>query len=130
MSIKILIVDDEVQFVELLAERLAARGFSVLTAFSGEEALAHIKNHEDVDVVILDVVMPGQTGHEVLKEIKNLRPLIEVIMLTGHGTVETAIEGMKLGAYDFLIKPTEITDLVAKINKAYTRKAEQMARIR
>jgi len=130
MKIKVLLVDDEEQFVELLAERLETRDFTVLTAFNGDEALSRMSENQDVDVVILDVVMPGQTGHEVLQGIKNISPLVEVIMLTGHATVETAIEGMKLGAYDFLMKPTEIDDLVEKINKAYSRKADQLERIR
>ena len=82
------------------------------------------------DVVILDVLMPGLSGIDTLRGIKKVRPLTEVIMLTGHATVETAIEGMKLGAFDYLMKPTEIEDLVGKITQAYQRKAEQEGRIR
>lgn len=128
MKIRVLLVDDEEQFVETLAQRLEARGFTVATAFNGEQALDHIKD-KDVDVVVLDVLMPGLSGIDTLREMKKIRPLSEVIMLTGHATVETAIEGMKLGAFDYLMKPTEIEDLVDKINKAQRRKAEQEERI-
>jgi DNA-binding NtrC family response regulator len=129
MKVRVLLVDDEEQFVETLAMRLEARDYAVATAFNGEQALNHVKA-KDVDVVVLDVQMPGLSGTDTLREIKKLRPLTEVIMLTGHATVETAIEGMKLGAFDYLMKPTEIEDLVEKINKAYKRKAEQEDRIR
>ncbi len=129
MAAKVLLVDDEKDFVELIAERLETRGFEVLQAFSGDHALT-LLNEESPDIVILDVLMPGKDGLETLSEIKTLKPLTEVIMLTGHGTVETAIQGMKLGAYDYLMKPTEIEDLVIKINKAYKLKAEHEERIR
>ncbi len=122
-------MDDEEKFVETLAQRLEVRNFQVNTALSGDEALGRIQE-QDVDVVVLDVVMPGKSGIETLREIKQLKPLTEVIMLTGHATVETAIEGMKLGAYDYLMKPTEIQELVEKITNAYQRKAEHEARIR
>jgi two-component system response regulator CpxR len=128
MKIKVLLVDDEPQFVEALAQRLETRGFVADTALEGDRCLAILKD-KDMDVVVLDVQMPGRSGIETLKEIKKFRPLTEVIMLTGHATVETAIEGMKLGAYDYLMKPTEIDDLVTKINRAHDRKAEQETRI-
>ena len=121
MKIKVLLVDDEQQFVETLAQRLETRGFVVDTALEGDRCLAILKD-KDMDVVVLDVQMPGRSGIDTLKEIKKLRPLTEVIMLTGHATVETAIEGMKLGAYDYLMKPSEIDDLVAKI-KGITQKS-------
>ncbi len=129
MKVRVLLVDDEVQFVETLAERLETRGFAVDTAFSGDQAIEKIRQ-KDLDVVVLDVLMPGITGIDTLREIKRLKPLTEVIMLTGHATVETAIEGMKLGAYDYLMKPTDINDLVDKITKAHGRKAEHEERIR
>jgi two-component system, OmpR family, response regulator CpxR len=128
MKIKVLLVDDEQQFVETLAQRLETRGFVVDTALESDRCLAILKD-KDMDVVVLDVQMPGRSGIDTLKEIKKLRPLSEVIMLTGHATVQTAIEGMKLGAYDFLMKPTEIDDLVDKITKAHARKAEHEDRI-
>ncbi|MDQ1284862.1 MAG: two-component system, OmpR family, response regulator CpxR [Thermodesulfobacteriota bacterium] len=127
--IKVLIVDDEKDFTELLSERLETRGFKTRIAFDGNEAISRLKE-ENADVVLLDVMMPGKSGVETLKEIKNSWPITEVIMLTGHGTVETAIEGMKLGAYDYLIKPTETEDLSQKITSAYQRKSDHEERIR
>lgn len=129
MKIRVLVVDDEKEFVEALAQRLELRDFEVLTAFSGEDALTRLKDKE-ADVVILDVKMPGRDGIEVLREIKKSKPLLEVIMLTGYATVPTAIEGMKLGAFDFLMKPTETEDLITKIQNAFNRKAEHEERIR
>ena len=128
MKVRVLLVDDEEQFVETLALRLEARDFAVATAFKGDQALDYLKG-KDVDVVVLDVLMPGLSGIDTLREMKKIRPLTEVIMLTGHATVETAIEGMKLGAFDYLMKPTEIEELVEKITKAQARKAEQEERI-
>jgi two-component system, OmpR family, response regulator CpxR len=129
MRAKILVVDDEVDFTEPLAERLAARDFSVDTASSGDEAVEKVEASE-VDLVILDVLMPGKDGVETLREIKSKKPLVEVIMLTGHATVQTAIAGMRLGAYDYLMKPTELVDLIDKIGKAVSRKREQEQRIK
>jgi DNA-binding NtrC family response regulator len=129
VKIRVLLVDDEEEFVETLAQRLEVREFDVTTALNGADALERLE-HEEVDLVILDLQMPGVDGIAVLRKIKELKPLIEVIMLTGHATVETAIEGMKLGAFDFLIKPTETEELVEKINRAFGRKAEQDERIR
>ena len=128
MKVRVLLVDDEEQFVETLAQRLEARDFAVATAFNGDQALDYLKG-KDVDVVVLDVLMPGLSGIDTLREMKKIRPLTEVIMLTGHATVETAIEGMKLGAFDYLMKPTEIEELVEKITKAHGRKTEQEERI-
>ncbi len=129
MVTKVLLVDDEEQFVEVLAQRLETRGFHVDSRFNGDDAIEFI-SAQDVDVVVLDVLMPGRDGVETLREIKRIKPILEVIMLTGHGTVETAIEGMRLGAYDYLMKPTDTSELVDKIAKAYQRKKEQEERIR
>ena len=129
MKIRVLLVDDEEEFVETLAQRLEVRDFDVTTALNGADALERLER-EDVDLVVLDLQMPGVDGISVLRSIKDLKPLVEVIMLTGHATVETAIEGMKLGAFDFLIKPTETEELVEKINRAFGRKSEQDERIR
>ena len=129
MKIRVLLVDDEAEFLETLAERLEIRNYDVTTSLSGEDALEKVRGY-NFDVVVLDVLMPGIDGIEALREIKNIKPLTEVIMLTGHATVETAIEGMKLGAYDYLMKPTETQDLVMKIDKAHERKAEHQERIR
>lgn len=129
MAAKILLVDDEKEFVETLAERLAARDFEVSTALDGDEGIKRLRERE-IDVVILDVLMPGKDGIQTLQEIKQIKPILEVIMLTGHGTIETAIQGMRLGAYDYLMKPTDMAELVDKINKAAGRKAEHEERIR
>jgi two-component system, OmpR family, response regulator CpxR len=131
MKIRVLLVDDEKDFIDVLAERLEARDFSTLKAYSGDEALELIRGKNvDVDVVVLDVQMPVKDGVTVLREIKAFNPLIEVIMLTGHSTVESAVGGMKIGAYDYLLKPTETKDLVEKIVLAYKRKSEHENRIR
>jgi DNA-binding NtrC family response regulator len=129
VTIRVLLVDDEEEFVETLGQRLEVRDFDVTTALNGADALQTIEDKE-IDLIILDVQMPGVDGVEVLRKIKERKPLIEVIMLTGHATVETAIDGMKLGAFDFLIKPTETEELVEKINRAFSRKAEHDQRIR
>ena len=129
MEVSVLLVDDEKDFVETLAERLETRGFKVSKAFSGEECLETIRK-DHIDVVLLDVLMPGKDGIETLREIKQTNPLIEIMMLTGHATIDTAIKGLKLGAYDYLNKPTETKDLVEKILRAYARKSEQEERIR
>ncbi|NLI32377.1 MAG: response regulator, partial [Deltaproteobacteria bacterium] len=88
----------------------------------GPEALEKLEKEKHVDVVILDVKMPGMDGIETLREIKARYPLVEVVMLTGHGTIETAIEGMKLGAFDYLLKPTNIDQLMAKVQEARGKK--------
>lgn len=129
MPIKVLLVDDEKDFVETLAQRLEMRDFDIKTALDGDEALGLIRESE-FDVVVLDVLMPGKDGIQTLREIKELKPLVNVIMLTGHATVDTAIEGMKLGAYDYLMKPTETESLVEKIMSAHKIKAEHEERIR
>ncbi|OPX34485.1 MAG: two-component system response regulator, partial [Desulfobacteraceae bacterium 4484_190.2] len=102
---KVMLVDDEVPFVETMKKRLEKRSLNIITAFSGEEALDILGLNRDTDVVILDVKMPGMDGIETLRQIKAKFPLIEVIMLTGHGTIESAVKGMKLGAFDYLMKP-------------------------
>ncbi len=121
MKVNVLLVDDERQFVETLAMRMEVRDFEVATACSGEEALAYLRDH-DVDVAVLDMFMPGLSGMDTLRELKKIRPHTEVILLTGHATVEAAVEGMRLGAFDYLVKPTEIDQLVEKINRAHRRK--------
>lgn len=129
MKVRVLVVDDEVDFTKVLQERLESRGFDVFKTYSGDEALQSLDG-TNPDVVILDVVLPGKDGLTTLNKIKQRRPLTGVIMLTGHTDLENAVEGMKLGAYDFLIKPTEMRSLAEKINKAYRRKVEQEEHIR
>jgi DNA-binding NtrC family response regulator len=129
MKPRILIVDDEEEFLNSLSERLAMRDYDVTTSLSGEDALEKVKGYI-FDVVILDVAMPGMDGVATLREIKRIKPLTEVIMLTGNATVETAVEGMRLGALDYVLKPCEIEGLVSKIKKGYDKKAEHEERIR
>jgi DNA-binding NtrC family response regulator len=119
----ILLVDDEKPFVDAMSRRLTRRGFDVLPAFDGTQALARLDECDTVDVVVLDVKMPGLDGLEVLQMIRARHPLVEVIMLTGHGTVEAAIQGMKLGAFDFLLKPSDIDELTAKVQEARDKKS-------
>lgn len=126
---KVLFVDDEIPFVEALTKRLTKREMDILPAYSGDEALKRLAEQSDIEVVILDVKMPGMDGIETLKGIKNKFPLVEVIMLTGHATVESAIEGMKLGAFDYLMKPCEIEILVAKVSEAAARKRRHEEKI-
>ena len=126
---RVLIVDDEKDFVEMFSLRLQTQGEKVSTAHSGKEALTVLAN-TIIDVVILDIRMPGMDGIDTLKQIKTLFPLVEVIMLTGHGSTETAVEGMKLGAFDYLMKPADFEDIKIKIENARKRKDEQEERIR
>jgi DNA-binding NtrC family response regulator len=126
----ILLVDDEAPFVETMTKRLSKRDLNIITAFSGEEALERLNSHRNTDVVILDVKMPGMNGIETLAKIRNQFPLTEVIMLTGHATVESAIEGMKLGAFDYLMKPCEIEQLMAKVQEAAKKKRSHEEKIK
>lgn len=129
MKTKILIVDDEKEFTDTLAERLELRDFAVSVSYSGIDALD--KFHDtNPDVVLLDVLMPGKSGIEILKHIREYHPLVQVIMLTGKASIENAIEGMKLGAYDFLIKPAGADTLDEKIRKAAELKKNHEERIR
>jgi len=126
---RVLVVDDEKDFVEMLVLRLQESGERVTECYSGKECL-DILAREAIDVVILDIKMPGMDGIQTLREIKRRFPLVEVILLTGHGSTETAVEGMKLGAYDYLLKPADFDDLSAKLEGARRRKDEQEERIR
>jgi DNA-binding NtrC family response regulator len=128
-TLKVMLVDDEMPFVETLAKRLRKRDLEVLSAFSGLEAVELLEKDNDVDIVILDVKMPGMDGIETLREIKRYYPLVEVIMLTGHATVETAIEGMKFGAFDYLMKPCDMETLMVKVAKAGEKKARHEEKI-
>lgn len=125
----VLLVDDEVPFVETMTKRLTKRNLSVLQAYSGEACLEQLGKEKDVDVVILDLKMPGADGIETLREIKKEHPLVEVIVLTGHGTVETGIDAMRLGAYDYLSKPCNIDQLMVKIQEAKSLKRKREEKI-
>lgn len=121
----VLLVDDERDFADLLAERLQARGFQVRTAYDGEEALRLAAEHE-LDVAVLDVNMPGLDGLAVLRELKKRKPQAEALMLTGQRDLATAIQGMKLGATDYLVKPVPIEKLVEAILRAQDRREERL----
>ena len=114
---RVLLVDDEEDFVTTLAKRLAARGLKVETSESGETALDKVRDH-DFDVIVLDLAMPGLDGIETLRRLKELDPDLQVILLTGHGSVPKGVEAMKLGALDFLEKPADFTELLEKIREA------------
>ena len=129
MKTRLLIVDDEEEFVQALSERLIIRDYDVTTSLDGDDAIEKVMKY-NFDVIILDVRLPGIDGVDVLKRIKEIKPISEVIMLTGHATVETAIEGMKFGAYDYLMKPCETEELISKITGAHEKKVAQEERIR
>lgn len=118
----VLLVDDEVDYLEALMRRLKKRKVNVTGVNSGSEALRFLKAIP-VDVVVLDVRMPEMDGIQVLRQIKKLNPSVEVIMLTGHANLEVAVEGMRLGAFDYLIKPSPIEELIYKIEDAYKAKS-------
>ncbi|HDH98040.1 MAG TPA: response regulator [Deltaproteobacteria bacterium] len=127
LGAKILLVDDEVTFTENMAKLLNARGYRVTTANSGDEAIRMLEK-ENFDVVVLDLKMPGMDGITTLKEIKKLDLFTETLILTGHGSIDSALEAVKLGAYDYLTKPCEIDELVAKIEGAWAKKDEEVKR--
>lgn len=130
MYFNVLVVDDEQDFLETLVNRLKKRSIDAIGVMSGEEALEEIKK-KPFDVVILDIKMPGgMDGIEALREIKKMQPLAEVILLTGHASVETSIEGMKLGAFDYLLKPVKLEELLKKIAEALEKKDKQDQKIR
>ncbi len=127
---RVLIVDDEKPFVDTLVNRFNKRNIDTAGVLSGEEALELMKE-KLFDVVILDIKMPGgMDGIETLREIKRVQPLSEVILLTGHGSVETSIEGMKLGAFDYILKPVKLEDLLVKMAEAFEKKDAHDQKIR
>ena len=135
LPIEILLVDDEPDFVEMLSLRLVESGHRVESAFSGREALERL-NVDDpegfppFDVIILDIKMPGMDGIETLRQIKSKHPVIEVILLTGHGAVDSAVEGLKAGAFDYLLKPADYAELLSKLEAARKQKTEHEERRR
>jgi len=122
VEIRILLVDDEIDFVETMVKRFRIRKMPIETAGSGAEALKLV-DEQDFDVVILDVRMPGMGGMEVLRQIRAKRPLTEVIMLTGHASLDAGMQGMSLGAYDYVLKPADFDELLDKVRRAAERKA-------
>ena len=128
--IHLLLVDDEFSFVEVMSQRLRKRGFMVTAAVSGQDALSRLEANKNIEVVILDVKMPGMDGIETLQMIRKNRPLVKIIMLTGHATINSAINAMKLGAFDYLMKPCDINELVFKVTKAAHVKRNHETKIR
>jgi DNA-binding NtrC family response regulator len=127
-NMRVLVVDDENDFLEMTVKRINKKDIQCEGAMSGYDAIEKIKK-ENFDVVLLDVKMPGMDGVETLREIKRLKPLIEVVMLTGHASVESGIEGMKLGAFDYLMKPMELDKILETIQDAYKKKSIQEEKI-
>lgn len=125
----VLLVDDEKEFIEAMAERLTIRGYQVFCSSTGEDALDQLGKEPDIDVAVLDLQMPRIGGIEILQEIKKIHPLVQVIMLTGHSTLSTAIEAMKLGAFDYLMKPCDTERLIVLINEAAALKKKFAAQI-
>lgn len=123
----ILLVDDEVAFADNLLKLLTKRGYEVVVKYNGADAVS-IVGEKEFDVIILDMKMPGMDGIAALKEIKKKVPLVEVLILTGHGSVESGIEGMQLGAFDFLTKPIRFDELQEKVSEACRRKRIQEER--
>ena len=129
-TFRVLVVDDEVDFLETIVNRLNMRHIDATGVTSGEEALARLKEAL-FDVVLLDIKMPGgMDGIETLREIKRIQPLAEVLLLTGHASVETSIEGMKLGAFDYLLKPMKFDELLVKMGQAFEKKFAHDKKIR
>lgn len=120
-NISVLLVDDEEEFLASMVRVLTRRGFSVVTATGGEEALNAVREHA-VDVAVLDVKMPGLNGIDVLGRMKRISPNVEVILLTGHASMDSATTGMELGAFDYLSKPHDPEELALKITAAAARK--------
>ncbi len=120
--IKVLLVDDEADFLQTLSKRLTMRKLEVYTATSGEEGL-QVLDKQLMDVVVLDVRMPGMDGIQTIKEIRKRHPIVEVILLTGHADIECSIDGMSCGAFDYLLKPVAIDELLYKIQDAYKMKS-------
>jgi len=128
-QMKLMLVDDEERFLLTTQKVLTKKGYKVLTAASGADALEILK-HNTIHVVILDVKMPGMDGNTVLKKVKRQFPMVEVIMLTGHATVESAVDGLKSGATDYLIKPMDIEELIQKAKEAFEKRQRIEEKIR
>lgn len=129
-NFRVLVVDDEKDFVDTLVNRLKRRNIEALGVLSAEESLELMKK-QLFDVVILDIKFPGgMDGIEALREMKKIQPLAEVILLTGHASVETSIEGMRLGAFDYLLKPVKLEELLIKLGQAFNKKNGHEQKIR
>jgi two-component system OmpR family response regulator len=118
---RILLVDDEVAFANNIAKLISKRGYEVMTVYNGESAIKAVEESE-FDVIVLDLKMPGLDGMATLKQIKKRQPQVEVIILTGHGSMDSGIDGIQLGAFDFIMKPVRFDDLHESIRQAFQRK--------
>ncbi len=129
-NFRVLVVDDESDFAETVVKRLQKRGLEAESVPSGEAALAMMKEKR-FDVVLMDIKMPGGIdGIETFREVKKIQPLTEVIFLTGHATLESSVEGMKLGAFDYLVKPVKLDELLPKLAEAFQKKNAHEQKIR
>ena len=122
---RVLLVDDEIVFTDNMSKLLTSRGYRVTAVNSGDSAI-RVLEEEDFDVVVLDLKMPGMDGITTLREIKKLGLFTETLILTGHGAIDTAMEAIKLGAYDYLAKPCEIDELIDKIEGAWGKKDDEV----
>lgn len=123
-KIKLLVVDDEVAFLDSISKRLELRGFEVTKATNGTEAI-ELARTKKFDLALVDLKMPGLDGKQVLEILKSEHKYIEVIILTGHGSLDSAVECTKLGAFDYLPKPYELDDLIVKLKEAYKARLEK-----
>ncbi|MCK4786063.1 MAG: response regulator [Desulfobacteraceae bacterium] len=128
-ELRMMLVDDEERFLSTTKRLLSKKGYEVVTATSGAEALEKLRD-EEIHVVILDVKMPGMSGIATLEEIRRQFPLVEVIMLTGHATMESAVDGLRSGATDYLMKPTDIDEIIQKAEEAFLKRQRHEERIR
>ena len=118
---KVLIIDDEEKILNLVTSYLEREGYDIFTAQNGLEGLK-LSKEVNPDIIVLDIMLPGMDGIETLKQIKQIEPLIEIVMLTGHASIESGMEAMKLGAYDYVMKPCDIDELLIKSGDAYQHK--------
>ena len=127
--IHFLLVDDEQPLIKAIAKRLRQRQYTADCVYSGQAALDFLEEHEEVDVVVLDVKMPGLDGIATLEAIKKKHPLVEVVMLTGHATVPSAVDAIKAGAFDYVTKPCDLDELIDKAFQANSRKKDREGKI-
>ncbi len=123
-KIKLLVVDDEVRFLETISQRLTMRDFDVTAVTSGQEAV-DLADKQEFDLALVDLKMPGITGEEVLEILKKKHPFIEVIILTGHGSVESAVSCTQAGSYGYLQKPAETDELLEVLKNAYQKRVQR-----
>ena len=128
-KMKLMLVDDEERYLLTTAKLIKKKGIDVVTAQSGSQAMDLLKSH-DIHVVILDIKMPGMDGFKTLRAIKTLYPPVEVIFFTGHATMDSAIEGLQFGAFDYIMKPADIDDILTKAYEAFGKRQRLEEKIR